>query len=227
MATKMKPMPKPMMAMKGKAKRYADGGEVEDDAAAPEPRMGSKMNNTIEKGQSFKEAFAAARKSGGKTFTWNGKSYSTAMASDKPTAKASAQSTADKGAYYSKLSSALRTAPEGAGKRELANQTAKALADYEGERETKTGKMREALRNAPEGEGKRVLAAQLATGRYAKGGLVKPKAAPKAPTMAIGKTKGKTDMGMMKAMKGKATGMACGGKVKKMASGGMAKKGKK
>lgn len=47
------------------------------------------------------------------------------------------------------------------------------------------------------------------------------------PKMAIGKSTAKDDMAMMKAMKGKATGMACGGKVKKMACGGMAKKGKK
>ena len=37
------------------------------------------------KKQSFKEAFAAARKAGGKIFEWNGKKYTTELA--KPTAK--------------------------------------------------------------------------------------------------------------------------------------------
>lgn len=45
---------------------------------------------------SFNEAFAAARKKlgPGKTFTWNGKEYSTARADDKPARKEASTSTA-------------------------------------------------------------------------------------------------------------------------------------
>ena len=46
--------------------------------------------------QSFKEAFAEARRGGGKTFEWNGKNYTTEMAgASKPAAKASAPDTGD------------------------------------------------------------------------------------------------------------------------------------
>lgn len=40
--------------------------------------------------QSFKEAFAEARRGGGKTFEWNGKKYSTEMAGEKAPAKVAA-----------------------------------------------------------------------------------------------------------------------------------------
>ena len=39
------------------------------------------------KKMSFKEAFASARKSGDKTFEWEGKKYTTELASEKPKAK--------------------------------------------------------------------------------------------------------------------------------------------
>ena len=74
-----------MFAKGGKVKK-ADGGDVEfertpadisSDITAPE--------------SSFKDAFRDARASGAKTFTWKGKSYTTALASDK--AKAAAKPT--------------------------------------------------------------------------------------------------------------------------------------
>ena len=77
-----------MFAKGGKVKK-ADGGDVEfertpadisSDITAPE--------------SSFKDAFRDARASGDKTFTWKGKSYTTAMASDK--AKAAAKPAASK-----------------------------------------------------------------------------------------------------------------------------------
>jgi hypothetical protein len=49
------------------------------------------------KNQSFKEAFAEARKSGGKTFEWNGKKYTTDVASSAP-AKTKATDTGDESA---------------------------------------------------------------------------------------------------------------------------------
>lgn len=52
------------------------------------------MPSTPAKKQSFKEAFAAARKSGGDNFTWNGKKYSTAVKGEaKPAAKTPAAKT--------------------------------------------------------------------------------------------------------------------------------------
>ena len=246
MATRMKPMAKPVL----KAKKYAEGGEV-----------------------SFKDAFAEARRGGGKTFEWNGKKYTTELASSKPSEssdygsfqardKAEGSRQADIAdsqskarnivSQYKQMGESLKSAPSGAGRDALRKTMEGKKADYEiasaslppSARESKTAAMREALKNAPEGEGKRVLASKLATGSYAKGGLVKPK------VPAIGKAKGavaptavgkmmkkdlKQDMAMVKAMKGGkaasigASKMACGGMVKpkKMACGGMAKKGKK
>jgi hypothetical protein len=43
------------------------------------------------KKMSFKQAFAAARKEGGKTFEWNGKKYTTEMAGEKKAAPAKAE----------------------------------------------------------------------------------------------------------------------------------------
>jgi len=74
--------------------RYDEGGDVEAAANASEESqdiarsMGAGPKNEdapkAEKKQSFKEAFAEARKGGGKSFEWNGKKYSTAMASSTP-----------------------------------------------------------------------------------------------------------------------------------------------
>lgn len=55
------------------------GWTGEKAEAAPEPKK-----------QSFGEAFAAARKGGGKTFEWNGKKYTTEMAGEKKAAPAPA-----------------------------------------------------------------------------------------------------------------------------------------
>ena len=59
-----------------RAKRYEEGGETEDTTseATPEP---AKPSN-------FKQAFASARKAGDKTFEFNGKKYTTELASSTP-----------------------------------------------------------------------------------------------------------------------------------------------
>lgn len=72
--------------------RYDEGGDVEEAANASEESqdiaksMGAGPKNEEEpaKKQSFKEAFAEARKGGDKSFEWNGKKYSTAMAGPAP-----------------------------------------------------------------------------------------------------------------------------------------------
>ena len=74
-----------------KTKRYADGG-MEDSGdfyeAGSGPEMGedtgmSEKEPEAPKPSTFKEAFAAARKAGDKTFTFDGKKFTTEMAGEK------------------------------------------------------------------------------------------------------------------------------------------------
>jgi hypothetical protein len=60
--------------MMKKVQRYngEDGSSVSDEDSSAKSKP-----------QSFKEAFAAARSGGDKTFSWNGKSYTTELASSK------------------------------------------------------------------------------------------------------------------------------------------------
>jgi hypothetical protein len=78
-----------------KARRFAEGGDVdyvsETDKMDDESATGltpKAAEAEAPKKQSFKEAFAAARKGGGKTFEWNGKKFTTDLAAPKPKAKA-------------------------------------------------------------------------------------------------------------------------------------------
>jgi hypothetical protein len=88
--------------MKRKTKRYDGGGVTEDDLeianASEDPiqelnrikgfTTSEDSNSPIPKKQSFKEAFAEARKGGDKTFEWEGKKYTTKLASEnKPATK--------------------------------------------------------------------------------------------------------------------------------------------
>ena len=83
-----------------KAKRYDAGDEVkiEDESERGSMTADQQANSDATnaaaktaKPQSFKEAFAKGRANalagGSKTFTWNGKSYTTELASNKPAAK--------------------------------------------------------------------------------------------------------------------------------------------
>ena len=75
-------------------KRYDDGGEISaEDALAqsgsPENDSNAGMAEAAEtapKKTTFKEAFAAARKAGDKSFQWEGKKFSTEMAGEKKAA---------------------------------------------------------------------------------------------------------------------------------------------
>jgi hypothetical protein len=67
-----------------KAERDARKGYVTPDDFPPAV-VDDATKRLPPKKQSFKEAFAAARKAGGKIFEWNGKKYTTELA--KPTAK--------------------------------------------------------------------------------------------------------------------------------------------
>jgi len=63
-----------------KAKRYDDGGETDSSVDTNEPGMKEAEPAENFKPSSFKDAFASARKAGDKTFSWQGKSYTTEMA---------------------------------------------------------------------------------------------------------------------------------------------------
>jgi hypothetical protein len=90
------------MATKRKVKRFDEGGMSEEDvrsfAGTPENDSNAGMAEASEpapaKKMSFKEAFAAARGAGDKSFEWNGKKFTTEMAKPKaaaaPAAKAEA-----------------------------------------------------------------------------------------------------------------------------------------
>lgn len=70
--------------MNKKAKRYDEGGDIEDESGrgevTPEQKQAGRDAN------SFSDAFRAAREAGEKTFEWKGKKYTTELASDKPKA---------------------------------------------------------------------------------------------------------------------------------------------
>ena len=92
---------------KHKVKRYDDGGDIDINA-----EMGDKYSSQAKDiattkdaaptedaapaPKTFKEAFASARADGDKTFMFNGKSYTTELASSKPTTPASAKTSAPK-----------------------------------------------------------------------------------------------------------------------------------
>lgn len=82
-----KGQPMTKLAKGGKAKRFDEGGEVEVGEANPLPKTETSElpamseEKSTAKPSSFKEAFAAARKGGGKTFEFDGKKYTTELAS--------------------------------------------------------------------------------------------------------------------------------------------------
>jgi hypothetical protein len=86
-----------------KPRKFVDGGDIEAANATDDPIASlnaSRRWTDSEAGpakKSFKEAFAEARKSGGKSFEWEGKKFTTDLASDKP--KAAAVSTPAKEKY--------------------------------------------------------------------------------------------------------------------------------
>ena len=84
------------MATKRKVKRYDEGGMTDDEVASfagtPENESNAGMKEAYKEPEaeakvpSFKEAFAAARKAGDKTFEWNGKKFTSELASEKKAA---------------------------------------------------------------------------------------------------------------------------------------------
>lgn len=89
------------MTTKKKPRKFGEGGVTDEDLAVANQSEDPIATLNARKGwtdteeapaparkMSFKEAFAEARKGGGKTFEWNGKKYTTEMAgASKPAAK--------------------------------------------------------------------------------------------------------------------------------------------
>ncbi len=103
-----------------KLRKFKDGGVSADDLEAANASDDPIETLNARKGwtggdeaparkQSFKEAFAEARRGGDKTFEWNGKKYTTEVAGDKSAAKASPRAT-DTGDETARLA-ARRAAP--------------------------------------------------------------------------------------------------------------------
>ena len=114
-----------------RAKKFSNGGMGEDYSSSDDAknlilaaeredveRIGEDFAKTLPKeapaakSTSFKDAFAEARKAGDKTFEWNGKKYTTEMASDrkaKPTVKVT--DTGDETARLSRRSPVSAPAP--------------------------------------------------------------------------------------------------------------------
>lgn len=101
-----------------KHRRFAEGGATAEDLEAANASEDPIAELNARKGwtgsteaaepaaprkQSFKEAFAEARRAGGKTFEWNGKKYTTELAGSKPSAPAAKPST-DTGDETARLS---------------------------------------------------------------------------------------------------------------------------
>jgi hypothetical protein len=75
-----------------KPRKFAEGDYIEDDAVLSEEQNAKNTAdaaaNAPAKTPSFKEAFAAARGAGDKTFEWGGKKFTTEMAKPKAAVKA-------------------------------------------------------------------------------------------------------------------------------------------
>ena len=68
----------------GKVKKFEDGGDISNDYESGSSQAAADAASmAAAKPKSFKEAFAAARSDDAKTFEWNGKKYTTEMASEK------------------------------------------------------------------------------------------------------------------------------------------------
>jgi hypothetical protein len=116
--------------MNRKTKRYAVGGETDEagksdafkDWKSDESEYERKDNEVAEKPSSFKQAFAAARSAGDKTFEYNGKKYTTEVAAKKSTPRPEPKETV-KETVSEHLSEEFKKRPAGTGMKESARQS--------------------------------------------------------------------------------------------------------
>lgn len=155
-------------------KRYQEGGEVEgafiEAGSGPSEESSSSSESSAEPSKpeykSFKEAFAAERKAGNKTFEYMGKKYTTDMAS-RTSARDTGSDTARKAASYPKPAPRAQTQRDSA----EAYVAKRAAARAEAAAADKSPKGQDRIlvgitKNA--GENK-----FMGAGKYASGGVVK------------------------------------------------------
>lgn len=98
-----------------KYRKFDEGGPTYGEDERPAPTGMSEAAELMpEKPKGFKDAFREARSAGDKTFTWQGKKYTTEMAAAKPKAAAPAPAPAPKAAS-SDIPKGSETAPESTG----------------------------------------------------------------------------------------------------------------
>lgn len=112
--------------------------DTEESPAAPEKKL------------SFKEAFASARKSGDKTFEWEGKKYTTELASEKKSAPKPSVDTGDdaarKAAMRPKAAAAYETPYD-----RMNRQNREAAAARKSEKDSERAILRENVRSGTSG----------------------------------------------------------------------------
>ena len=156
-----------------KTKRY----NGEEDGSFVESGSGSSESaSEPEKKQTFKEAFAAARKAGDGTFTWEGKKFTTEVAGEKKATPAAPKAEAPKAASAKSEPSAARV---GRASQATVN-TSRPKATEEGiaAANERRAKMREEMSDTPVARMfKAIRARGESTQNYAKGGMTASKRA--------------------------------------------------
>jgi hypothetical protein len=145
-------------------RRYDEGGyaESEDskyDMPAPSSSMAEATELAAEKKQTFKEAFAAARRSGAKTFEYKGKKYTTELAGS-----ASARKSAP--AYERKEYAAVKP-KVGETPYDTMNRRNRADEDAKAEIRSEANRLARRMGTGKHASGKPILAPE----GYAKGGM--------------------------------------------------------
>ena len=101
-------------------RKFDDGGEVEMESGSGGYGEAPEMKAEPEKPKTFKEAFAEARAAGDKTFTWNGKKYTTEVAGSKaPSPVSRTSSSAPAPAPASRAASSASSEDEYSGRARL------------------------------------------------------------------------------------------------------------
>ena len=179
-----------------------EGSLVESDEMTPAQRIESSEETGSTgpaKSQTFKEAFASARGAGDKTFEWQGKKYTTDLASSKPATKPAAEKSVEKSAKsVAKIESA--SAPMARSIKSDLDDLSKSNSSLGNVNMLSKGKMspekkEEVIKSTPKRSGYNMPKSSEFTGmggmKFAKGGSVSS-ASKRADGCAVkGKTKGR------------------------------------
>jgi hypothetical protein len=102
-----------IMTNKKCARRYDEGGDVEEDGVDSAIKQGMALKNAVgAKRESFGEAFKRNKASGEKTFEFGGKKYTTATKDDSKKSGRLNRLAQDAGTKFSRLSSAVVNRPK-------------------------------------------------------------------------------------------------------------------